>query len=268
MKFYKSTLVAFMFSVLGLSACMQEKEEVVKKEDISQQTLDQIHQLGFGTKDVKKIEEGYLVEGDIVLTEEQLNDSHKDNFLRVGKAEQYRTINLVGALPRRLRVGLSPDLPSSYVAAVDEAVARFNSQNLLLTFVRVPFHKADIAISDAPATAPYLASAGFPSSKGNAYRYIKINSTYLGANPGKDYLATILAHEIGHCIGFRHTDYMDRSFSCGGTVANEGASTVGAIHIPGTPGEAVQGSWMLACISNGQDRPFSTSDKAALDYLY
>ncbi|WP_262510258.1 zinc-dependent metalloprotease [Sediminitomix flava] len=28
-------------------------------------------------------------------------------------------------------------------------------------------------------------------------------------------LTIIIAHEIGHCIGFCHTDYMDRSFSCG-----------------------------------------------------
>ncbi len=47
-------------------------------------------------------------------------------------------------------------------------------------------------------------------------------------------LATTIAHEMGHCIGMRHTDYMDRSYSCGGVPDNEGDGGVGANHIPGT----------------------------------
>jgi hypothetical protein len=77
-----------------------------------------------------------------------------------------------------------------------------------------------------------------------------------------------MAHEIGHCIGFRHTDYMDRSYSCGGSATNEGASTVGAIQIPGTPSGPDANSFMLACIGSGMNRPFNNNDKTALSYLY
>ncbi len=82
-------------------------------------------------------------------------------------------------------------------------------------------------------------------------------------------IATIIGHEMGHCIGFRHTDYFDRSISCGGSADNEGASTVGAVHIPGTPTGATLSakSWMLAC-TDGSDRPFNNDDKTALDFLY
>ena len=266
MKLQTTALVIGMSSLLGLGACQQE-ENIVKKEDISQETLDKIYQMGFGTNDVKRIPEGYLVEGDILLTEDQLQEKHDPRLLRVGETEQYRTTNLVTALPRKIRVSISSKLPSSYVAALDEALARYNSQDLKLTFQRVS-SDADIKISKAPSTAYYLASAGFPSYSGEPYRSVIVNSTYLGTSPKKEYLATILAHEIGHCIGFRHTDYMDRSYSCGGTVANEGASTVGAIHIKGTPTQADPGSWMLACISGGENRPFNNNDKTALDYLY
>jgi hypothetical protein len=113
-----------------------------------------------------------------------------------------------------------------------------------------------------------LASAGFPTSTGEPYSQVKVNSNAIGASPSATYLGTILAHEIGHCIGFRHTDYMDRSYSCGGAYSNEGASTVGAINIPGTPTTADAGSWMLACIGSGQSRPFNSNDKTALNYLY
>ena len=85
-----------------------------------------------------------------------------------------------------------------------------------------------------------------------------------------DGIATIIAHEMGHCIGFRHTDYFDRSISCGGGTSNEGDGGVGANHIPGTPtGADLQGngSWMLAC-TDGSNRDFTNADVTALNYLY
>ena len=102
---------------------------------------------------------------------------------------------------------------------------------------------------------------------------IKVNSQAIGTNTSTtfvNYLATIFAHEVGHTIGFRHTDYADRSFSCGGSTANEGASTVGAIYIPGTavgPNDDPT-SFMLACIGNGVNRPFNANDKTALNFLF
>jgi hypothetical protein len=76
-----------------------------------------------------------------------------------------------------------------------------------------------------------------------------------------------MAHEIGHCIGFRHTDYMNR-ISCGSN-SNEGDGGVGAIHIDGTIGTVTSGnynSWMMACV-NG-DNSFSSEDNFALGVVY
>jgi hypothetical protein len=264
---FKSLSLVVVFCALGLVSCENEPEGVVKKEDISSETLGKIYKMGFGTADVKKVEEGYLVEGDIILTDSELNATHDPQFLRIGETEQYRTTNLVSTgSGRTIRVGISTSLPTSYVAALDEAIARYNAEGLLIRFQRVS-SSPNITLTKAPAGSSYLASAGFPSG-GNPYYSVKVNSDYIGSNPVRSYLATILAHEIGHCIGFRHTDYMDRSYSCGGAYTNEGASTVGAIHIPGTPTTADATSWMLACIGTGQSRPFNANDRTALRYLY
>ena len=157
-------------------------------------------------------------------------------------------------------------MPASYGASLDEAIARYNAENLSITMRRVS-SGGNIQIVAAPRSAQYLASAGFPSS-GNPYNSIKVATRYIGTNPNQSWFASILAHEVGHCIGFRHTDYMDRSYSCGGAYTNEGASTVGAILIPGTPSAQDPNSWMLACIGSGQNRPFNANDKTALNYLY
>jgi hypothetical protein len=149
------------------------------------------------------------------------------------------------------------------LAHVDAVVARYNAQNLTLSFSRVA---ANGNINLVPANGSFLASAGFPSG-GNPFNEVKINSRSLNGQPANT-IVSVIAHEIGHCIGFRHTDYMDRSYSCGGSTTNEGASTVGAILIPGTPAGPDAGSWMLACIGSGQNRPFTPNDVTALTTLY
>jgi hypothetical protein len=223
--------------------------------------------LGFSTENVQAVDDGYLVEGDILLHDHDLNGTDDSKLLRIAEVEHYRTNALVTGLPRTIRVAISSSLPSAYGAALDEAIRRYNAEGLSVTFLRVT-SSYNILITTAPSGAGYLASAGFPSG-GNPYGTVRVNSAYLGSNPGTNYLATILAHEVGHCIGFRHTDYANRSYSCGGSAVNEGASTVGAVHIPGTPtGPNSAGSWMLACVGSGVNRPFTSNDRVALNYLY
>ncbi|HEX7903958.1 MAG TPA: M57 family metalloprotease [Chitinophagaceae bacterium] len=263
MKFINQTLTLLCVMSLTIISCSKDAKGPAAQEEISQETLTKIYNQGFGTSNVQRTEDGYLVEGDIILTEEFLNSTPSGNFLRIANNEQYRTTLLVTGLPRSITVSISSQLPASYVAALDEALARYNAQNLLLTFSRV---SSGAAINIVKANGQYLASAGFPSG-GNPYNQVKVNSRAIGNQP-QSTVATILAHELGHCIGFRHTDYMDRSYSCGGAPSNEGASTVGAVLIPGTPSGPDSGSWMLACIGSGQDRPFNANDRTALGYLY
>jgi hypothetical protein len=88
-----------------------------------------------------------------------------------------------------------------------------------------------------------------------------------GSNPNQGYITSVLQHEMGHCIGFRHTDYFNRALSCGGRKSNEGSAGIGAILIPGTPSGFDKESFMLSC-SAGTDRTFNANDIIALNYLY
>ena len=263
MKLLHFTTILLAFLIIS---CQQDPQVRTTEEELTGITAEvkqKIINLGFNPENSYKVEGGFMVEGDIILTEEELNSLPNH---RIPVLEQYRTTNLVTVNgTKTISISLNTGL-SSLTTALDSAIARYNAENLTLKFKRVA-SSGNIKIYKAASSATYLASAGFPSS-GRPYSIISVNLNLLGAQPFGT-IATVLAHEIGHCIGFRHTDYFNRSISCGGAAVGE-SSSGGAIHIPGTPTDATQAaqSWMLSCIGSGHDRPFNADDKVALNYLY
>lgn len=230
---------------------------------VSEDVLAKIYNLGFSNKNVTADGNGnYIVEGDILISQQDLDAKPEMQFLRVGDEEQYRTNNLVTGLPRNITVSLSSAL-SAWSTALNTAISRYNAQGLRITFTRVT---SGANISIVNGSGSFLASAGFPSG-GNPYNRVILNNSAVSGQP-QNTVASILAHEIGHCVGFRHTDYMNRAYSCGGSAVNEGSAGVGAVLIPGTPSGPDANSWMLSCIGSGQNRPFNANDITALNYLY
>jgi len=253
-------------------SCSESHEESLT---VPSSVRSQIISLGFDVINHPPIavENGYLVEGDIFLTQADLNTMKPGT--RVPVAEQYSTNQLVTGLPRTITVYISSSsFSSTYISAVDEAISRYNAMNLSLHFTRVTSATgATMQFARLPKSQErqgVLGSSGFPTAQGNPYGTIQMSgileSTYHLTLNG---IATIMAHEMGHCIGFRHTDYYNRAISCGGSASNEGAGTVGANLIPGTPSTATlaAASWMLAC-TDGSNRYFNNDDKTALNYLY
>ncbi|OLY92241.1 Dual-action HEIGH metallo-peptidase [Cnuella takakiae] len=264
----KKTIAPFVFGscmLLLFQACTKNVKEPEANEPVDANTLGLIKAKGFSTSEVQKIEGGYLVEGDIVLTTDDLQTMPTSPNLVIASEEQYRTFNLVNTNGgrREITVSASGSVNAALSTAINNALARYNAQNLNITFRRVGSGgNINIRLVN---TRQYIASAGFPSG-GNPYNEVKYANAY--ANYPSGFMTTVIAHEIGHCIGFRHTDYMNRAYSCGGSASNEGSGTVGAVHIPGTPTAADPNSWMLACLGSNTDRPFNANDRTALGYIY
>ena len=257
----KILAMLFLVGIVTLTAC--KKDVKTSADEISQATLAKIASAGFSTTNAQKVDEGNLVEGDIILTESDLAAKPTSPTLRIAEDEQYRTNNLVTGLPRTITVSSSGAVGSALSSSIDHAIDRYNTQNLQVTFLRVA-NGGDINVSIVN-TGQYIASSGFPSSGGAPYGTVKYARKYSNYSDG--FMTTVIAHEMGHCIGFRHTDYMNRSYSCGAG-GNEGDGGVGAIQIPGTPSGPDAASWMLACLSSTTNRPFNTNDVTALKYLY
>ena len=298
-------LFIYFLAILFISfqSCTQQAEES-PYDLVSEEALGLMVNAGFDIHNIapRVFENGYLIEGDIYLTEKDLLENAGGRTLDLPTEEQYHTNNLVAANGGRVITvyisaadqaanttinkakkgggkpggggSSSAQFPAEYGQALNDAISRYNSENLTISFSRVTSASgADIVFTrlrKGDERQGVLGSAGFPTSAGDPHSEIKmsgiIQSTYGWSTQA---IATVMAHEMGHCVGFRHTDYFDRSISCGGGTANEGASTVGANHIPGTPTGASlnDASFMLACTGGG-DRQFNQDDKVALDYLY
>lgn len=289
-KFVYLVLPFFLFS------CQKDQESGTTSDSSSAIAKD-LEKLGFHTEEgFYPFEDGYIVEYDIFLrpqdvahliqekagkqvasipTATQLNASNKEAPTPKDGTQNtahYRTREIVqivgGSQTRLINVYADPALGTKVGIALGEAAARYNALNIKLRFTQVyNLNEADIALRSV-SKAPFLMAAGFPSNN-NPHAEILVNVDDYNDRKSRADIVSTIAHEIGHCIGFRHTDYMDRRFSCNPkkTPYNEGQSAYGALHIPGTAINPEQDSWMLAC-SPGYDRPFTMGDITALRQVY
>lgn len=104
---------AVAFSVLFIVACKKAAKETANAE-VSQDVLNQIAARGFSTEGVVQTDGGYLVEGDILLTNENLRYTPTSNELIYANEEHYRTTNLVTGLPRTITVKLNTTQTNLY----------------------------------------------------------------------------------------------------------------------------------------------------------
>ncbi len=269
MKSNLKLLAACLATSTILFSCQKDNKQTAPVNSIPANVISQIQSQGYSTEYIRTTDGGYVVEGDIFLSYDAVNHPNLGPDLRAGNEEQYHTTNLVTGLPRTITVSIS-GLATVFVNGTDEAIARYNALGLRITFQRIASGgMIKIQGADLGGGGILGQSSGFPTN-GNPASPITLNNHAgaFGSNPNVHWVATVIAHEMGHTIGFRHTDYANRKYSCGGAKSNEGSAGVGAIWIPGTPtGPKDPGSWMLAC-TDGTDRPFNPNDITALNYLY
>jgi hypothetical protein len=229
----------------------------------NQEIIANLQEAGFPANDIQVVDGQVFVGNDAHVTLE----ASQEMLQPVKGAEQYRTTNLVASTVTKICIVPTSTFNSysALSAGLDLAIENYNSQNLQFTMVRGSASDCSATISAKTANSTG-GSAGFPTG-GKPYGTINIGT---GLQPyGNDVAEHVITHELGHCIGFRHSDYYDRSISCGGAYANEGASNVGAILIPGTSSTAkVGGSIMNSCFRASESGEWSASDKTALAYLY
>lgn len=263
---------------IGFTSCTSEGEDL-QIDEISDEVLAQFIDLGFDVSDIQIVNhhnpltgqntKQYQLEGDILIPESQMMDMLSSDIFHFGAmGEQYRTNNLVSNNQTITVLGYtggSNALDNTMRTALQWAVNNYNALNIGLNFTLAygtNYQAYDMVVYRVGGGGG--GSAGFPSN-GNPYKFIQIQSGT--SSYGTNTTEHVITHEMGHSVGLRHTDYFNRSLSCG-TGGNEGSGGVGAIHVPGTPTGFDANSVMLSCFSANEDGEFGFYDRVALEYLY
>jgi hypothetical protein len=212
------------------------------------------------------VEERIYIGSDISFTHAELQ--------QLVQAKQYRTTNLIEGNNQNIDIlgytGGSQALSNRAQTALQQAVENFNQLNTTLQFnltFGTNFQAADMVVYDNSINNPGSSGgvAGFPTADGKPNKFVQIY--------GIDQFSTdvnehVITHEIGHSVGFRHTDWFDRLSCPSSSQGNEGTGADGAIQIPGTPSGRDLTSVMQACFSLSVTGEFNGNDVTALEFMY
>lgn len=218
----------------------------------------------------------YVVSGDIVLNPQKLLNGDYAMFEGEDNMKQYRTNNLISNANTTVDIlgytGSCCALTTNMRTGLQWAVNNYNRLNTRLNF-RLTFgsntNGADMIVFNQGGNG-VGGRADFPSG-GRPGRLIRIDGGLASSNNNVN--EHVMTHEIGHAVGFRHTDFARRR--CEGNNEENPPSGFGAIQIPGTPAEnrwgepgLDAGSIMISCYSSNTQGEFSNFDIVALEFLY
>ncbi len=265
--------VTIFFTQCKKTETIKSHQSTNKTEEISQEVIQKLQAAGFITSvGLERLEDGYIVEYDIYIPNEVISKMGKGSVAVQKKAsnpttKHYRSGSLITfGWTRHIWIYIDPNFSPYIKTGIDMAIARINYMNLRLTFERTSnASQANIKIWGVASTRNAKGWGEYPSN-GNPGTTITLNtnifrSTDTDINKESRVMGTIL-HELGHNLGFVHTDFMYTS-SC---AFPENQTDGSERHISGTPTGASAGSWMLAC---GPDYThFTLEDRKALTTLF
>ena len=287
---FKFSVMAIAMMAITFTSCEKETEEAIENDLVTEELVAETREavtdagvLGKIREDLKldagvvtkgdfhlpdgTVQERIYIGEDIAVTAEELKEMTANQDTR-----QFRTNNLVTGANRTVDIiGYTGNdnfgLSTKGRTALEWAVNNYNrisgsALRFRLTF-GTNFDNSDMVVYDNTANNPGKSGgvAGFPSAQGLPHKFVQIYGLEGSSTNVNEHVIT---HEIGHSIGFRHSDYYDRQ-SCGG--GGEAAGSTGAIQLSGTPRRDFD-SIMQACFSNNEDGEFSSNDVTALRAMY
>jgi len=256
----QAIVVVVSFGALMFGCGSEEQRDIASE---NQEIIANLIQAGFPEDDIMVVDDVVFVGRDGAVGLRASREMLTGDY---GTDEQYRTSNLVSRGLAVICVN-GAAFTGSFSTALNNAIANYNALGLTFSMRRTSAQNASgcNATIRARVSTGTGGSSGFPSG-GVPFNTINIGSGLNGF--AVNTITHVITHELGHTIGFRHSDYFNRTISCG-TGGSEGQAGVGAILIPGTPsGATVGGSIMNSCFRTVETGHFTSTDITAVTTLY
>jgi hypothetical protein len=228
------TSVVFLLVIIAQSC---KKSEIAKEETLSQEELQQLKTfvasstaLPITSVEYNSTKKYFVAGNDIIITVANARQRLKNNEISPGSPERTgQRIYMYTVTPTNVaNIAIYADntIPSDWLSALDLAIANWNSTNSHVYMKRVTATTATVTIGKGKkkttttttvppayniivktlydASTSMVAQAYLPYWDGTVGNQVDINTYYNYLS--SSYKIFTLTHELGHSIGFTHTD--------------------------------------------------------------
>jgi hypothetical protein len=214
----KLILPGLLFAIVSCE--MQETNQVPLETDSNTLTLDPIlidpnlrdylTKNGIHTNKVSLENERYIIDGCIIVTQEKLSSWGSKIG---GESLQTRTdaqVSVPAGTIKTITYRISSSIPSATTSLVNNVIQKYNSiRNFNINFQETSSTNQDILFTTHGGSAFGLAD--WPTN-GRIGTKVELNlAAFNSPSYNDNQKKFVIAHELGHTLGFRHTDWIQQS---------------------------------------------------------
>jgi hypothetical protein len=206
----------FAFSMF-LFACSKDNAatEVQPEED---KLVSYLERLGFKKENVQLKGDTYIIDGDVLITKAELAKRAAAENVSDGtpSTEHWRGSYIISnTYNSNVRLYIDPAVPTAWRTAIQGAVNNWNAVNGTRLGMSIVTSQAnsDTRIFMGFESSSWIARAYLPTSTRRPGVSVEINSNYNSLAASQKLFA--ITHELGHTIGFYHTNQNQGVFITG-----------------------------------------------------